>query len=1175
MEPARWAPLLGALLLAGRCSPGAAASLGERNVGCLFSENLCDDMVEMCYDDNAFGRCVEKDSLDDQNFYQHELDRAGLRLLEKEMWRLFALGYRWSHSYTQCVLQLLLDSLRYRKDTDTDLCEPLIDQDLEAAVKAIKGDEEEQLDPSSVAIVKFTPSDSDPHAVYADEVYFPPDSDEEAARRSELNERASAAAVERVEEGEGEPEPEPEEFLPSVSKKQGDPHGRRALPMDAESLLLGPLRAEQQVFSRRYNTPDGFRSGSETRDKALPRSFSQLYEPSDLFLPAREDQREEPEEGEEDPREDAELASRGLLSGVYNTPEGFRSGAETRDKASSSHNYKALVATGGGNSDGGFSRDYDTPEGFRRDYDTPEGFRRGYDSPEGYRRDYDTPEGFSRDYNRPKGFRRDYDTPEGFSRDYNTPEGFRRGHESRDGREEENEIPRPPRARLPDKQYKPLENPSSGLLQLANIFYGRERPSEDGAGASGAAYTEGGLVFLPGHSGELKDGDQRRSPAALQRALDDDLDELLDEYDPLDGGFKRKERLDVKKPGPLFSTNNYAFRHQAGQEEEDEQDKNERRSQLDDLRPEAYKPSTGYGWPKMSSYLAQHGKNSSPHVTPEKKEVVFSAGVPTSTALRYDVVDTTYTYITFKDSIYEWKKGNEIAERITNLLSLPRSTFTNIQLGEDKHDLIFKVRANPRHMNASEVARKIIDIKDQLKEKEGVEVVSAGIGNKTKFPLVETAQSDPLHRLLVVSLFAGGTFSALLVGAAAICLARRLAASRRKLRGLSAPETEASKDYQDLCRARMATKAQNEKPEPLHMGQRIASLSRESEGSNNSPSSRSSTSSWSEEPALTNMDISTGHMVLSYMEDHLKNKFRLEQEWEGLCAYEAEPCAVTVAQREENIKKNRYPDILPYDHARVVLNDLTNISGSDYINASTITDHDPRNPAYIATQGPLPHTAPDFWQMVWEQGSVVMVMLTRLTENGSAMCHRYWPEEGSELYHIYEVHLVSEHIWCDDYLVRSFYLKNLKTGETRTVTQFHFLSWPEGGIPLSTKALLEFRRKVNKSYRGRSCPIVVHCSDGAGRTGTYCLVDMVLNRMAKGAKEIDIAATLEHIRDQRAAAVRTRQQFEFVLTAVAEEVNAILKALPPLQKQQQQQQQQEAAAPKQQQQQEAAASKQQ
>lgn len=121
--------------------------------------------------------------------------------------------------------------------------------------------------------------------------------------------------------------------------------------------------------------------------------------------------------------------------------------------------------------------------------------------------------------------------------------------------------------------------------------------------------------------------------------------------------------------------------------------------------------------------------------------------------------------------------------------------------------------------------------------------------------------------------------------------------------------------------------------------------------------------------------------------------------------------------------------------------------------------------------------------MIWEQGAVVIVALCRLQENNESACARYWPEEGSEVYHIYEVHLVSEHIWCDDYLVRSFYLKNLRTGETRTVTQFHFLSWPQNGIPTSAKALLDFRRKVNKSYRGRSCPIVVHSSAGAGRTG--------------------------------------------------------------------------------------------
>lgn len=178
--------------------------------------------------------------------------------------------------------------------------------------------------------------------------------------------------------------------------------------------------------------------------------------------------------------------------------------------------------------------------------------------------------------------------------------------------------------------------------------------------------------------------------------------------------------------------------------------------------------------------------------------------------------------------------------------------------------------------------------------------------------------------------------------------------------------------------------------------------------------------------------------------------------------------------------------------------------------------------------------------MIWEQGTVVIVSLCRLQENGEVACARYWPEEGSEVYHIYEVHLVSEHIWCDDYLVRSFYLKNLRTGETRTVTQFHFLSWPHGGVPASAKALLEFRRKVNKSYRGRSCPIVVHSSDGAGRTGAYILLDLVLGRMNKGAREIDIAATLEHLRDQRHGLVATRQQFEFVLMAVAEEVSYFL-----------------------------------
>ncbi|XP_024098711.2 receptor-type tyrosine-protein phosphatase-like N isoform X4 [Pongo abelii] len=350
---------------------------------------------------------------------------------------------------------------------------------------------------------------------------------------------------------------------------------------------------------------------------------------------------------------------------------------------------------------------------------------------------------------------------------------------------------------------------------------------------------------------------------------------------------------------------------------------------------------------------------------------------------------------------------------------------------------------------------------------------------------------------------------------------------------------------QDLCRQHMATKSLFNRAEGPPEPSRVSSVSSQfSDAAQASPSSHSSTPSWCEEPAQANMDISTGHMILAYMEDHLRNRDRLAKEWQALCAYQAEPNTCATAQGEGNIKKNRHPDFLPYDHARIKLKVESSPSRSDYINASPIIEHDPRMPAYIATQGPLSHTIADFWQMVWESGCTVIVMLTPLVEDGVKQCDRYWPDEGASLYHVYEVNLVSEHIWCEDFLVRSFYLKNVQTQETRTLTQFHFLSWPAEGTPASTRPLLDFRRKVNKCYRGRSCPIIVHCSDGAGRTGTYILIDMVLNRMAKGVKEIDIAATLEHVRDQRPGLVRSKDQFEFALTAVAEEVNAILKALP-------------------------------
>ncbi|NWV64223.1 PTPR2 phosphatase, partial [Malurus elegans] len=506
--------------------------------------------------------------------------------------------------------------------------------------------------------------------------------------------------------------------------------------------------------------------------------------------------------------------------------------------------------------------------------------------------------------------------------------------------------------------------------------------------------------------------------------------------------------------------------------------------------------------------------------------------------------ESEYGYIvTVKDPL-SVEKGLELIKEVADLLKLQMSVFDDVNvLGPA---VTFRVHSNLQNISTADVAKEAAVNKEKLEKTTGLKILQTGVGEKSNVPpLAQRGEEAESAKFLLLTLLSLACIAGVLAASGvAYCLRHR--AHHRLKEKLSALGADAGSDapaaYQELCRQRMAVKT-SDRPEPLHSS-RINSVSSQfSDGPIPSPSARSSTSSWCEEPVQSNMDISTGHMILSYMEDHLKNKNRLEKEWEALCAYQAEPNDSTVAQQEENVQKNRSRAVVPYDHSRICLKGESSHDNSDYINASPIMDHDPRNPAYIATQGPLPATVADFWQMVWENGCVVIVMLTPLVENGVKQCYHYWPDEGSNLYHIYEVNLVSEHIWCEDFLVRSFYLKNLQTNETRTVTQFHFLSWNDQRVPASTRSLLDFRRKVNKCYRGRSCPVVVHC-DGAGRSGTYILIDMVLNKMAKGAKEIDIAATLEHLRDQRPGMVQTKEQFEFALTAVAEEVNAILKALP-------------------------------
>nr|ACC64561.1 protein tyrosine phosphatase, receptor type, N (predicted) [Rhinolophus ferrumequinum] len=525
-------------------------------------------------------------------------------------------------------------------------------------------------------------------------------------------------------------------------------------------------------------------------------------------------------------------------------------------------------------------------------------------------------------------------------------------------------------------------------------------------------------------------------------------------------------------------------------------------------------PTSNKAQQVLSSGTSEPPKAAGPPATPVLIEKKSPLGQSQRTAVGQPSAQPSaeeYGYIVTDQKPLSLAAGVKLLEILAEHVHMSSGSFINISVVGPA--LTFRIRHNEQNLSLADVTRQAGLVKSELEAQTGLQILQTGVGQREEAAAVlprPARSTSPMRSVLLTLVALAGVAGLLVALAVALCM-RQHARQRDKERlaalGPEGAHGDTTFEYQDLCRQHMASKSLFNRAEGQSEPSRVSSVSSQfSDAAQASPSSHSSTPSWCEEPAQANMDISTGHMILAYMEDHLRNR--------------------------------------DHDHARIKLKVESSPSRSDYINASPIIEHDPRMPAYIATQGPLSHTIADFWQMVWESGCTVIVMLTPLVEDGVKQCDRYWPDEGSSLYHIYEVNLVSEHIWCEDFLVRSFYLKNVQSQETRTLTQFHFLSWPAEGTPASTRPLLDFRRKVNKCYRGRSCPIIVHCSDGAGRTGTYVLIDMVLNRMAKGVKEIDIAATLEHVRDQRPGLVRSKDQFEFALTAVAEEVNAILKALP-------------------------------
>ncbi|XP_078490760.1 receptor-type tyrosine-protein phosphatase epsilon-like isoform X2 [Ciona intestinalis] len=266
-------------------------------------------------------------------------------------------------------------------------------------------------------------------------------------------------------------------------------------------------------------------------------------------------------------------------------------------------------------------------------------------------------------------------------------------------------------------------------------------------------------------------------------------------------------------------------------------------------------------------------------------------------------------------------------------------------------------------------------------------------------------------------------------------------------------------------------------------------------------------------------------MLKGLFKDGSKNS--LSKEFQELTE-NSERFETSVASLPENKPRNRFKNILPYDRTRVVLSDQDGCS--EYINASYIDCYKDIK-KYIATQGPLPKTEEDFWRMIWEVGSTIIVMLTNPIENGKKKCHKYWPDCNKDKC------FTSMHVTCTSdetfgcFIKRTFQVNCFD--ESRVITQFHYTTWPDHSVPHVTSGLHRFKQAVLDEHADGNQPIVVHCSAGVGRTGTFIAFDSLCMEM-KESSTINVYETVLSLRKQRMEMVQTQKQYKLLYKLSAE-----------------------------------------
>uniref|UniRef100_A0A8B9K417 Receptor-type tyrosine-protein phosphatase epsilon n=1 Tax=Astyanax mexicanus TaxID=7994 RepID=A0A8B9K417_ASTMX len=288
----------------------------------------------------------------------------------------------------------------------------------------------------------------------------------------------------------------------------------------------------------------------------------------------------------------------------------------------------------------------------------------------------------------------------------------------------------------------------------------------------------------------------------------------------------------------------------------------------------------------------------------------------------------------------------------------------------------------------------------------------------------------------------------------------------------------------------------------------------------------------------TELDVSSleGHLHKLHNTCAPQDRLGLEEEFKKLTNMRIMKENMRTGNLPANMKKNRVLQIIPYDFNRVILSMRRGQEFTDYINASFIDGYRQKD-YFIATQGPLSHTVEDFWRMVWEWKCHSIVMLTELQEREQDKCFQYWPTEDSVKYGDYSVEIKAD-TQCDEtFSLRDLVLTHQPEKETRLVRHFHFHGWPEIGIPAEGKGMIDIIAAVQKQQQqSGNHPIVVHCSAGAGRTGTFIALSNILERV-KAEGLLDVFQTVKSLRMQRPHMVQTVEQYDFCYRVVQDFVD--------------------------------------